>query len=144
MISHKKYELLLDFFKKDLKRCGILTNETSTANFCVNCKTREWVLIEKIKYDTIFYNPKYFDNFLFKIFDVPQYDSIDYPYLIKNLLFNSVDVLNEIFYFKFEDGYIKHKIITSTISDKVSVIENTVDLIIERLREQNYDGDFIK
>ena len=49
-----------------------------------------------------------------------------------------------IFYFKFEDGYIKHKIITSTISDKVSVIENTVDLMIERLGEQNYDGDFIK
>jgi hypothetical protein len=139
MLSSKKYDLLLEFFKKELFKCDMIKNDDSTANFCVNCNTMEWVLIEKIKYDTIYYNSKFFDEFLFKIFDIPNERLINYPYLIRNLLFNSIDVLNEIYYHDFDEGYIKHKILTSTITDKVSVIPNTVELMVERIKERKYE-----
>jgi len=134
MINHKKYELLLEFFKKELYRCDFIINESLTYNFCINCDSREWIFSEKINGDVIYFNSKYFVDFLFKIFDLPQYHSIDYPYLIRNLLFNSIEVLNEKFYCKFDEGYIKHKILISNISDKVKLHPESVNIIIERIK----------
>jgi hypothetical protein len=143
MLSSKKYDLLLEFFKKELSKCDILNSDT-IYNCCINCDSREWVFIVKTNDDFIYFNPKYFNGFLFKIFDIPNEDLIDYPYLIRNLLFNSIDVLNEIYYNKFEVGYIKNKILTSIICDKIKLHPESINMMIERIKEQNYDGDFIK
>jgi hypothetical protein len=143
MLSEKKYDLLLEFFKKELSKCDVLTNDTNY-NCWINCYSREWVIVVKTNEELIYYNPKYFNDFLFKIFDVPEYDSIGYPYLIKKLLFNSIDVLNKIFYNKFEEGYIKNKILTSIICGKIKLHPESINMMFERIKEQNYDGDFIK
>ena len=139
MLSPKKYELLLEFFRKDLSKCDVLTNDT-IYNCWINCDSREWVIVEKTNVELIYYNPKYFNDFLFKIFDIYQYDSIGYPYLIKQLLFNSIDVLNEIFYNKFEEGYIKNKILTSIICDRIKLHPETINMMIERIKEQRYES----
>ena len=144
MLSSKKYDLLLEFFKKELFKCDIIKNDNSTANFCANCDTMEWVLIEKIKYDTIYYNSKFFDEFLFKIFDIPNERLINYPYLIRNLLFNSIDVLNEIYYNKFEESYIKNKILTSIICDKIKLHPESINILVEKIKENENDWNFIK
>ena len=140
MLSPKKYDLLLEFFKRELFKCDIIKNDESTANICVNCDTMEWVLIEKIKNDTIYYNSKFFDEFLFKIFDIPNEDLIDYSYLIRNLLFNSIDVLNEIYYNKFEVGYIKNKILTSIICDKLKLHPESINILVETIKERKYES----
>ena len=139
MLSPKKYELLLEFFRKDLSKCDVLTNDT-IYNCWINCDSREWVIVEKTNVELIYYNPKYFNDFLFKIFDIDQYDSIGYPYLIKQLLFNSIDVLNEIFYNKFEEGYIKNKILTSIICDRIKLHPESINMMIERIKEQRYES----
>lgn len=144
MLSSKKYDLLLEFFKKELFKCDIIKNDNSTENFCVNCNTMDWVLIEEIKYEKIYYNSKFFDEFLFKIFDIPNEDLIDYPYLIRNLLFNSIDVLNEIYYNKFEVGYIKNKILTSIICDKIKLHPESINILVEKIKENENDWNFIK
>lgn len=139
MLSPKKYDLLLEFFKKELFKCDIIKNDESTANICVNCDTMEWVLIEKIKNDTIYYNSKFFDGFLFKIFDIPNDDLINYPYLIRNLLFNSIDVLNEIYYHDFEVGYIFNKILTSIICDNLKLHPESINILVETIKERKYE-----
>ena len=143
MLSEKKYDLLLEFFKKELSKCDVPINNT-IYNCWINSYSREWVIVVKTNDELIYYNPKYFNDFLFKIFDVPEYDSIGYPYLIKKLLFNSIDVLNKIFYNKFEEGYIKNKILTSIICGKIKLHPESINMMFERIKEQNYDGDFIK
>jgi len=138
MLSSKKYDLLLGFFKKELSKCDILNNDT-IYNCWINCDSREWVFIEKTNDDFIYFNPKYFNDFLFKIFDIPNEYLINYSHLIKNLLFNSIDVLNEIYYHDFEEGYIKNKILTSIICDKIKLHPESINMMIEQIKEQRYE-----
>ena len=143
MLSSKKYDLLLEFFKKELSKCDILTSGT-IYNCWINCDSREWVFIEKTNVDFIYFNPKYFNDFLFKIFDIPNEYLINYSHLIKNLLFNSIDVLNEIYYNKFEECYIKNKILTSIICDKIKLHPESINILVEKIKENENDWNFIK
>ena len=144
MFSKRKYEILLEFFKKELNRCDFISNETFTGNYYINCNSKEWIVIEKINFETIFYNPKYFDDFLFTIFESSEYESIGYPNLIKKLMIDSIEVLNEKFNYELGDDYLKNKIMKSTFSPSVMLHPQTIEMLINRIKENDYEGNFIQ
>ena len=69
VIGEKKYELMLKFFKKELKKFDFYKNDNGVI-YCLDINSKEWIFVDKNNQRDFFYNRKYFSNFLFGVFDL--------------------------------------------------------------------------
>ena len=140
MFTSRKYELILKFFRKELSNCVFITEDLSITHFCVNNNSNDWMLMIHEEGCTVYYNKQYFDDFLFKIFDVLPHeetygmkisDTDEYLQEIKNLLIDSKELLDDKFNRKLE----KEKINLCG----VFMLDRTLELLIDKLKNEKYD-----
>jgi len=139
MFTSRKYELILKFFRKELSNCVFITEDLSISHFCVNNNSNEWMLMIYEEGGTVLYNKQYFDDFLFKIFDVLPHeetygmrvsDTDEYLQEIKNLLIDSKELLDV----KFNRKLVNEKFNLCG----VFMLDNTLELLIDKIKNKKY------
>ena len=144
MFTSKKYDLILRFFRKEISNCVFITEDVSLTHFCVDYNSSDWLFmihLEPFESSVVYYNKKYFDDFLFKIFDVLPHeetfgmkisDTDEYLQEIKNLLIDSKQLLDIEFNRKLEKE-------TFHLCG-VFMLDRTLELMVDKIKNEKYEG----
>lgn len=133
-ISDIKYRILNEYFKLVIFNSKVINNNLNTSIIWIN-NDYEWVFVQKTNEDILYYNNKYFCDFLFKIFDINIFKTEEKE-LIRKLLKDSYTILMNKYYANFYDGYLDKVLNDFYISDKYTILSFS----LERLRQdENYN-----
>ncbi len=144
VIGEKKYELMLKFFKKELKKFDFYKNDNGVI-YCLDINSKEWIFVDKNNQRDFFYNRKYFSHFLFGVFDLLESEFINEK-LVKRLIFDSLDTLNEVYYNKESEYSWEGLILYACFTRKLVILKESLELMFKELEfEKSGDyGGFVK
>jgi len=144
VIGEKKYELMLKFFKKELKKFDFYKNDNGVI-YCLDINSKEWIFVDKNNQRDFFYNRKYFSHFLFGVFDLLDSEFINEK-LVKRLIFDSLDTLNEVYYNKESEYSLEGLILYACFTRKLVILKESLELMFKELEfEKSGDyGGFVK
>lgn len=145
VIGEKKYEIMLRFFKKELKKFDFYENDNGVI-YCLDINSKEWIFVDKNNQRDFFYSRKYFSNFLFRVFDLLEDGEYMNEQLVKRLIFDCIDTLNEIYYNKHKDHYWESIILYASFTRKLVILKDSLELMFKELEfEKSGDyGRFVK
>lgn len=133
-ISDIKYRILNEYIKSVIFNSKVINNNLNTSIIWIN-NDYEWVFVQKTNEDILYYNNKYFCDFLFKIFDINIFKTEEKE-LIRKLLKDSYTILMNKYYVNFYEGYLDKVLNDFYISDKYTILSFS----LERLRQdENYN-----
>ena len=137
VIGEKKYEIMLRFFKKELKKFHFYENDNGVI-YCLDTNSKEWIFVDKNNQRDFFYSRKYFSNFLFRVFDLgdSRYEDFYermYEQLVKRLIFDSIDTLNELYYNKHKDHYWESIILYASFTRKLVILKESLELMFKEI-----------
>lgn len=141
-IGRNRYGIMLDFFKKDIKKFDFYENDNGVI-YCLDINNRDWVFVDKNESNDFFYNRQYFLNFLFKVFDI-EINEFMGGFLVKRLLFDSREILNDVYYNKKEDYNWVNTIIYVNFGRKLVMLKRSLDMMIDEVNFRKSDkyGEF--
>ena len=145
VIGEKKYEIMLRFFKKELKKFDFYENGNGVI-YCLDINSKEWIFVDKNNQRDFFYSRKYFSNFLFRVFDLLEDGEYMNEQLVKRLIFDCIDTLNELYYNKHKDHYWESIILYASFTRKLVILKDSLELMFKELEfEKSGDyGGFVK
>ena len=145
VIGEKKYEIMLRFFKKELKKFDFYENDNGVI-YCLDINSKEWIFVDKNNQRDFFYSRKYFSNFLFRVFDLLEDGEYMNEQLVKRLIFDCIDTLNELYYNKHKDHYWESIILYAGFTRKLVILKDSLELMFKELEfEKSGDyGGFVK
>lgn len=145
VIGEKKYEIMLRFFKKELKKFDFYENDNGVI-YCLDINSKEWIFVDKNNQRDFFYSRKYFSNFLFRVFDLLEDGEYMNEQLVKRLIFDCIDTLNEVYYNKHKDHYWESIILYASFTRKLVILKDSLELMFKELEfEKSGDyGRFVK
>lgn len=145
VIGESKYQLMLKFFKKELKKFDFYENNNGVI-YCLDINSKEWIFVDKNNQRDFFYSRKYFSNFLFRVFDLLEDSEYMNEQLVKRLIFDSIDTLNELYYNKYKDHYWESIILYASFTRKLVILKDSLELMFKELEFEKSGeyGGFIK
>lgn len=145
VIGEKKYEIMLRFFKKELKKFDFYENDNGVI-YCLDINSKEWIFVDKNNQRDFFYSRKYFSNFLFRVFDLLEDGEYMNEQLVKRLIFDCIDTLNELYYNKHKDHHWESIILYASFTRKLVILKDSLELMFKELEfEKSGDyGGFVK
>ena len=145
VIGEKKYELMLKFFKKELKKFDLYKNDNGVI-YCLDINSKEWIFVDKNNQRDFFYSRKYFSNFLFRVFDLLEDGEYMNEQLVKRLIFDCIDTLNELYYNKESEYSWEGLILYASFTRKLVILKDSLELMFKELEfEKSGDyGGFVK
>lgn len=145
VIGESKYQLMLKFFKKELKKFDFYENNNGVI-YCLDINSKEWIFVDKNNQRDFFYSRKYFSNFLFRVFDLLEDGEYMNEQLVKRLIFDSIDTLNELYYNKHKDHYWESIILYASFTRKLVILKDSLELMFKELEFEKSGeyGGFIK
>lgn len=132
VIGEKKYEIMLRFFKKELKKFHFYENDNGVI-YCLDTNSKEWIFVDKNNQRDFFYSRKYFSNFLFRVFDLLEDGEYMNEQLVKRLIFDSIDTLNELYYNKHKDHYWESIILYASFTRKLVILKESLELMFKEI-----------
>lgn len=133
-IGDIKYKILINHFKSIIWDSKVIINNLNTSIIWVN-KDYEWVFVQKTNEDILYYNHKYFCEFLFKIFEIDLF-TIEKRELIRTLLKDSYNILMNKYYANFYDGYLDEVLNNFYISDAYHILPHSLEMLSQ---DKNYN-----
>lgn len=145
VIGEKKYEIMLRFFKKELKKFDFYENDNGVI-YCLDINSKEWIFVDKNNQRDFFYSRKYFSNFLFRVFDLLEDGEYMNEQLVKRLIFDCIDTLNELYYNKESEYSWEGLILYASFTRKLVILKDSLELMFKELEfEKSGDyGGFVK
>lgn len=132
VIGEKKYEIMLRFFKKELKKFHFYENDNGVI-YCLDTNSKEWIFVDKNNQRDFFYSRKYFSNFLFRVFDLLEDGEYMNEQLVKRLIFDCIDTLNELYYNKHKDHYWESIILYASFTRKLVILKESLELMFKEI-----------
>jgi hypothetical protein len=142
-IGEKKYELMIKFFKKELKKFDFYESDNGVI-YCLDINSKEWIFVDKNNQRDFFYNRKYFSHFLFRVFDLIDDGEYMNEQLVKRLIFDSINTLNELYYNKYKHHYWESIILCASFTRKLVILKESLELMFKELefKKSNEYGGF--
>jgi hypothetical protein len=133
VIGKSKYQLMLKFFKKELKKFDFYESDNGVI-YCLDINSKEWIFVDKNNNQRdFFYNRKYFSNFLFRVFDLSDEGEYMNEQLVKRLIFDSIDTLNELYYNKHKHHHLESIILYASFTRKLVILKDSLELMFKKL-----------
>ena len=143
-VGSKKYELMLKFFKQKLKTFDFYKNEQGII-YCLNCKNKNWIFADRNDRTEFFFNKKYFLDFLFLMFDLRTDDDHINQQVVRRLIFDSMDILNEVCYYKERKYYWEKLILYADFTGRVMILRQLLEIMFKEVefKKNNEYGGFV-
>lgn len=143
-VGSKKYELMLKFFKQKLKTYDFYKNKNGLI-YCLNCKNKNWIFVDKNDNTEFYFNKKYFLDFLFVMFDLKTNDDHMNEQVIRRLIFDSIDTLSEVCYYKQSKSSWQNLILYAEFTGRVMILRQLLEIMFKEVefKKNNEYGGFI-